>query len=54
MAAARHLRKRVFREDISVLRADPVGRYALRIVLSDGHHSALYNWHHIRKLTGGN
>ncbi|HAE27363.1 MULTISPECIES: DUF971 domain-containing protein [Hyphomonas] len=39
--------------DISVLRADPVGRYALRIVFSDGHDSGLYNWDLIRKLTVG-
>jgi len=40
-------------EDISVLRADPVGRYALRIVFSDGHDNGLYNWDQIRKLTVG-
>ena len=40
-------------DDISVLRADPVGRYALRIVFSDGHDSWLYNWDLIRKLTVG-
>lgn len=40
-------------DDISVLRADPVGRYALRIVFSDGHDSGLYNWDLIRQLTVG-
>ena len=40
-------------DDITVLRADPVGRYALRIVFSDGHDSGLYNWDLIRKLTVG-
>ncbi|MCA8891996.1 MAG: DUF971 domain-containing protein [Hyphomonas sp.] len=40
-------------DDITVLRADPVGRYALRIVFSDGHDSGLYNWDLIRQLTVG-
>lgn len=40
-------------DDITVLRADPVGRYAVRIVFSDGHDSGLYNWDLIRKLTVG-
>lgn len=40
-------------DDITVLRADSVGRYALRIVFSDGHDSGLYNWDLIRQLTVG-
>jgi DUF971 family protein len=40
-------------DDISVLRADPVGRYALRIMFSDGHDSGLYTWDQIRQLTVG-
>ena len=40
-------------DDIGVLRAEPVGRYALRIVFSDGHDSGLYNWPLIRQLTVG-
>jgi len=38
-------------DDIGVLRADPVGRYALRIVFTDGHDSGLYTWPLIRQLT---
>ena len=37
-------------EDISVLRAEPVGRYAVRIVFSDGHDSGLYTWSLLQKL----
>lgn len=40
-------------EGIGVLRADPVGRYALRIVFTDGHDSGLYTWDLIRQLTVG-
>ncbi|MCA8899672.1 MAG: DUF971 domain-containing protein [Hyphomonas sp.] len=41
-------------DGITVVRAEPVGRYALRIVFSDGHDSGLYNWTLIRELTVGN
>ncbi|MEL7481093.1 MAG: DUF971 domain-containing protein [Pseudomonadota bacterium] len=37
-------------DDITVSAADPVGRYAIRIVFSDGHNSGLYTWsllHHL-------
>ena len=38
-------------EDIEVIRAEPVGRYAVRIVFSDGHDSGLYTWDLLRHLT---
>lgn len=37
-------------EDIDVLRAEPVGRYAVRIVFSDGHDSGLYTWPLLHRL----
>lgn len=37
-------------DDISVTKADPVGRYAVRIHFSDGHSSGLYTWQHLRDL----
>ncbi|MEZ5953838.1 MAG: DUF971 domain-containing protein [Hyphomonas sp.] len=40
-------------ENISVVNAEPVGRYALRIFFSDGHDSGLYNWSLLRDLTVG-
>jgi len=40
-------------EDISVLGADPVGRYAIRIKFSDGHDSGLYTWKFLRELSAG-
>lgn len=40
-------------EDIRVLKAEPVGRYALRLFFSDGHSSGLYTWSILRFLTVG-
>lgn len=35
---------------VSVERAEPVGRYAVRIVFSDGHNTGLYTWGYLREL----
>ncbi|MFN4225152.1 MAG: gamma-butyrobetaine hydroxylase-like domain-containing protein [Hyphomonas sp.] len=40
-------------DDIRVLKAEPVGRYALRLFFSDGHSSGLYTWGLLRTLTVG-
>lgn len=40
-------------DDIRVLKAEPVGRYAVRLFFSDGHSSGLYTWDLIRALTVG-
>ena len=37
-------------DDITVTKADPVGRYAVRIHFSDGHSSGLYTWKLLREL----
>lgn len=37
-------------DDITVTGADPVGRYAVRIVFSDGHKTGLYTWGLLRSL----
>lgn len=34
----------VGKANISVTRAEPVGRYAVRIVFDDGHDTGLYSW----------
>ena len=31
-------------------RIEPVGRYAVRIVFSDGHHTGLYTWPYLREI----
>ncbi len=37
-------------DDITVDKADPVGRYAVRIYFSDGHSSGLFTWAYLREL----
>lgn len=32
------------KREVSILRIEPVGTYALRLVFSDGHDSGLYSW----------
>jgi DUF971 family protein len=53
MAAVRLRRRRRCRTISVCFAPTRVGRYALRIVFSDGHDSGLYNWDLIRKLTVG-
>ena len=36
--------------NVSVVRAEPVGRYAVRIVFDDGHDTGLYSWELLYKL----
>lgn len=35
---------------VSVIGAEPVGRYALRIKFDDGHNTGLYTWAYLREL----
>lgn len=35
---------------VSVLGADPVGRYAVKITFSDGHNTGLYTWPYLADL----
>lgn len=32
------------KEDVGIVRIEPVGRYAVRIVFDDGHSTGLYTW----------
>jgi DUF971 family protein len=36
--------------DVMVIRAEPVGRYALRLVFDDGHDSGIYTWDWLHRL----
>lgn len=38
------------KRNVSILRLEPVGTYAVRIVFSDGHDTGLYTWSHLLKL----
>ena len=40
----------VISDDLNVDKADPVGRYAVRIFFSDGHSSGLFTWAYLRAL----
>lgn len=40
----------VISADLDVEKADPVGRYAVRIFFSDGHSSGLFTWAYLREL----
>lgn len=35
-------------------RLEPVGRYAVRLVFSDGHHTGLYTWSYLREIDPDN
>lgn len=37
-------------EDIAVLEAEPVGRYAVRLSFSDGHRTGIFAWAYLREL----
>jgi DUF971 family protein len=40
----------VISDDLSIEKADPVGRYAVRLFFSDGHSSGLFTWTYLREL----
>ena len=40
----------VISNDLGVDKAEPVGRYAVRIFFSDGHSSGLFTWAYLREL----
>lgn len=44
--------KRLVRDkaDIDVIGAEPEGRYAIRILFSDGHDSGIFTWDYLRRL----
>ena len=39
-------------EDVHPVRIDPVGRYAIKVVWSDGHESGIYPFRRLRELAG--
>lgn len=40
----------VIAPDLAIEKAEPVGRYAVRLFFSDGHSSGLYTWDYLREL----
>ncbi|HZF17001.1 MAG TPA: DUF971 domain-containing protein [Steroidobacteraceae bacterium] len=40
----------VGKQDVTVLAVEPVGRYAVKLVFSDGHDTGLYTWSYLHEL----
>jgi DUF971 family protein len=40
----------IAKENVQVLRVEPVGHYAVRFVFDDGHDTGLYSWAYLREL----
>jgi DUF971 family protein len=38
------------KENVSIIRVEPVGRYAVKLVFDDGHDSGLYTWDWLYRL----
>lgn len=38
------------KKDVGLLRIEPAGNYALKLVFDDGHDSGLYDWAYLRHL----
>ncbi|WP_430461290.1 gamma-butyrobetaine hydroxylase-like domain-containing protein [Thalassolituus sp. LLYu03] len=38
------------KKDVTLLRIEPAGNYALKLVFDDGHDSGLYDWAYLRHL----
>jgi DUF971 family protein len=40
----------IAKENVAVLRIEPVGQYAVRLVFDDGHDTGLYTWKYLHEL----
>jgi DUF971 family protein len=40
----------VEKQDVGIERAEPVGRYAVRLIFDDGHDSGIYTWDWLYRL----
>jgi DUF971 family protein len=40
----------IAKENVALLRVEPVGHYAVRLVFDDGHDTGLYTWRYLREL----
>jgi DUF971 family protein len=38
------------KEHVQVIRMEPIGTYAVRLVFDDGHETGLYTWSYLREL----
>ncbi len=40
----------IAKENVQILRIEPIGHYAVRLVFDDGHNTGLYSWDFLREL----
>ncbi len=38
------------KQDVRIVKLEPVGQYALRLIFSDGHDTGLYSWSYFREI----
>ncbi len=38
------------KQDVSITNAEPVGRYAVRLIFDDGHSSGIFSWDYLYEL----
>ena len=38
------------KQNVTVLKVEPVGHYAVRLIFDDGHDSGLYSWNYLHEL----
>lgn len=43
----------IAKENVAIVRVEPVGHYAVRLVFDDGHDTGLYTWKYLRDLGEG-
>ena len=39
------------KRNVTILKLEPVGHYAVRIIFDDGHSTGLYTWRYLRQLS---
>jgi DUF971 family protein len=43
----------IAKENVVIVKVEPVGHYAVRLVFDDGHDTGLYTWKYLRELGAG-
>lgn len=38
------------KQDVKILKVEPVGHYAIRITFDDGHNTGIYSWPYLREI----
>ena len=38
------------KENVAIVRVDPIGNYAIKIAFDDGHDTGIYSWEYLRSL----